>query len=113
MNSMSCFFSWGWLLGVALIAPVALPAGGAVEPTKPEIRREKKSRLFFAGTNCALFSSPSHEAPALRKLELGTPLRLIQCWQSAEGRTWLRVKIDSQEMEGLNSSVRRGWINVH
>ncbi len=102
---------WGCLLGVALIAPVSLPAGGA-ERRNPEIRQRERSGPFLLSESCVLRSSPYVEAPSLSTLEVGTPLRILRCWHSPDGNSWLQVKIPFSEFVGLDSQARRGWVSV-
>ncbi|MED5562389.1 MAG: SH3 domain-containing protein, partial [Cyanobacteriota bacterium] len=54
---MGVVLRWGWVLGVALLAPADLPAGGA-ERRQPEIRRSDRSGPLLAGTSCELRVSP-------------------------------------------------------
>ena len=101
---------WGWLLGVALMAPAALPAGGAQRRLPPLRRQEGKSPLL-SGDSCVLRSSPLVEAPALRRLELGTPLQMLRHWRGDDGRDWIQVQVSSGQ--GLPSGLQsvRGWVH--
>ena len=101
---------WGWLLGVALMAPVALPAGGAQRRLLPVRRQEGKSPLL-SGEHCVLRSSPMVEAPVLDRVELGTPLQLLRQWRSDDGRDWIQVQV--MLGRGTPASVQslRGWVN--
>lgn len=82
---------WSWLLGVALLAPAALPAGGA-ERRQPEVRRRDGSGPLISGDHDCLHAAPSVSAPSLRSLDLGTPLRVLRRWRSADGQDWLRYR---------------------
>ena len=64
---------WSWLLGVSLLGPAALPAGGA-ERRLPQVRRHQGSGPLLSGDRCVLQASPRVAAPALLRLEVGTPL---------------------------------------
>ena len=108
---MGVLLRWGWVLGVALLAPAALPAGGG-ERRQPEIRRSDSSGPLFAGTSCELRVSPLAVAPSLRRLAVGTPLNVLRRWHGDDGKDWLQVQIASGSGECLAGVVRRGWLNV-
>ena len=93
------------LLGLALIAPAALPAGGA-ERRQPELRRRQAGDPLLATGPLALRTAPRQQAPALARLEAGDPLELLRSWWSPSGRRWLQV----QTAAGPAGSPRRGWL---
>ena len=95
---------WSWLLGVALMAPADLPAGGA-DRRQPQVRRRVGSGPLHTGRETALQLSPMTVAPRLRSLEAGTSLRLLRRWTTADGRDWLQVQT-------LSGESQRGWIRV-
>ena len=101
---------WGWLLGVALMAPAALPAGGAQRRLPPLRRQEGKSPLL-SGDSCVLRASPWVAAPAWRRVELGTPLQMLRHWRGDDGRDWIQVQVSSGQ--GLPSGLQsvRGWVH--
>jgi len=92
------------LLGFALIAPAALPAGGA-ERRQPELRRRQAGDPLLATGPLALRSAPRQQAPALVRLETGEPLELLRSWWSPCGRRWLQVQTAAGPGE-----TRRGWL---
>ncbi|MBT65640.1 MAG: hypothetical protein CMN98_00645 [Synechococcus sp. NP17] len=108
--SAGVLFRWGWLLGVALMAPAALPAGGA-QRRLPPLRRQEGKGPLLSGDRCVLRSSPLVEAPALRRLELGTPLQMLRHWRGEDGRDWVQVQVAS--CQGLPDSYQsiRGWVH--
>jgi hypothetical protein len=98
-------FTWAALLGIALFAPAALPAGGA-ERRLPEVRRRESSLdPLLNPTRCALRASPRSQAPPLRSLEAGVPLRVLHIWIEPGGRRWLRVAA-----AGEAGRASRGWL---
>tara|TARA_Y100001968_G_scaffold307456_1_gene325292 strand:- start:389 stop:721 length:333 start_codon:yes stop_codon:yes gene_type:complete len=110
---MSFFFRWAWLLGVALIAPVSLPAGGAYQGNKiPEVRPRNGFSPLISGENCYLLTSPLQSAPPLKKIRNGTPLKVLRVWKSLDGQLWLKVQVTHLEILDSLNSPRRGWINV-
>ena len=68
---------WSWLLGVALMAPASLPAGGG-EFRQPQVRRRSGSGPLHIGSDCPLRLSPLAVAPTLSTLAIGTPWRLLR-----------------------------------
>ena len=109
-HSATVMLRWSWLLGVSLIGPVALPAGGA-ERRLPQIRRQQGSSSLLSGNDCVLHSSPLVAAPALRRLEIGTPLQLLRHWRSEDGSNWIQVKVTSGPPLIDAVERQRGWIH--
>ena len=64
---------WAWVLGLALMAPVALPAGGA-DLRHPDPRRRGSSGPLLSGGRDQLKSSPASKAPSLLTLGLALPV---------------------------------------
>ncbi len=97
---------WIWVLGFALIAPAALPAGGADWRT-PELRRRQNGDPLLAegSRDGVLRASPHHRAPCLLPLPAGAPLRLLRVWQQPDGERWLHV-----EAAAAAGAARRGWL---
>ena len=93
------------LLGFALVAPAALPAGGG-ERRLPELRRRGSDiePLISVG-GCRLRCAPQWRAPLLAQVETGVPLRVVQQWFSPQGSRWLRV-----EASDLTGRPARGWL---
>ena len=101
----SFLLRWSWLLSVALLAPAALPAGGA-DRRQPQLkRRSTGDQRLTTLTTSDLFLSPISRAPHLRTLAAGTPLRLLRGWTAEDGQDWLHV----QELAGRS---RRGWLRA-
>tara|TARA_Y100001968_G_scaffold314434_1_gene339782 strand:- start:22351 stop:22686 length:336 start_codon:yes stop_codon:yes gene_type:complete len=111
MSSLSSLLGWSLLLSFALLGPVTLPAGGA-SLSRNFLRRSEEGGPVFAGTLCQLRSSPSSDAPALRIIPAGTPVRVLRRWQGPEGNEWFQVQILSFDFDQLVGSVTRGWVNV-
>ena len=109
-RSVATAMRWSWLLGVALLAPAALPAGGA-ERRQPEVRRrDGTGPLISSGHEC-LQASPSVSAPPLRRLDLGTPLRVLRRWRCANGDEWLQVQVSAGPGMDQPGKAQRGWLH--
>ncbi len=111
MVAITTVIRFGWVLGIALFFPVALPAGGA-QIDQEELRYIQRGREIYAGDSCLLNSSPNHYSIPLRAIKLGTPLRILRSWKSEDGNEWLQVKILSNEYLELPKDAKRGWINL-
>lgn len=97
---------WIALLGFALLAPAALPAGGG-ERRIPEVRRRQSALEPLLPAAChSLRCSPEHQAPVLARVDSGVPLRVLRQWFSPEGRRWLQVESPSSAVQ----LRRRGWL---
>ena len=98
---------WRWVavLGLALIAPAALPAGGG-ERRQPEVRRRQQGRdePLLNPIAMALHCAPRCQAPVLRHLEPGIPLRVLRSWLAPNGRRWLQVEVAG------TAGPSRGWL---
>ena len=109
---MRTLFHWGCLLSFALIAPIALPAGGA-NKTQLKLINRKEADICVAGDSCFLYPFPSESAEPYNNVDLGTSLRIIRLWQNTDGSNWLQVQLSQNSFfnaPGLMPS--RGWINV-
>ncbi len=113
MFAMNFMLRWSWFLGMALILPIALPAGGAeLYLHECEIRFLKKSEFLCCEDKCFLKASPFSIAPTLRSLQIGTSLRILRSLKTNDNNVWVQVQINSYELLGSASAARRGWVNV-
>jgi hypothetical protein len=99
--------AWRWaaLLGLALLAPAALPAGGA-DRRLPEVRRRGSGpEPFLVEEGIALRCAPDSGAPVLTRLEPQEPLRVLRRWLAPDGRRWLRVAASTPL-----GRPARGWL---
>jgi hypothetical protein len=95
------------VLGLALLAPAGLPAGGA-DPRLPQVRRRLSQAEPWLSDGQALRVSPASQAPVLEPLEQGVPLRVLRRWLSPGGRTWLHVETSGGVASGR---ATRGWLS--
>lgn len=109
-QSAMLMLRWSWLLGVSLFGPVALPAGGA-ERRLPQVRRQQATDPLLSGSDCLLHASPLVAAPALRQLEIGTPLQMLRHWRSEDGSDWIQVHVASGSVLSASVEQQRGWIH--
>ena len=97
---------WVALLGFALLAPAALPAGGG-ERRIPEVRRRQSALEPLLTSTClSLHCAPERQAPVLAEVAAGVPLRVLRQWFSPQGRRWLRVEFSGSS----GTAPRRGWL---
>ena len=101
---------WSWLLGIALLAPAALPAGGA-DRRQPEVRRRSAGGPLISGGGDVLQAAPHINAPALRRLDLGTPLQVLRLWRCENGEEWLQVQVAATVGADHPAQTRRGWVH--
>ncbi len=101
---MGCMLRWSWLLGVALMVPAALPAGGA-DRRQPRPRRRAPAGPLHTSSDQPLRLSPLAVAPRLSTLKAGSSLRLLRRWSAADGQDWLHVQT-------LSGDQHRGWLRV-
>ena len=94
------------VLGFALVAPAALPAGGA-ECRPLEVRRRQGREPLLATGCLALRCAPEQQAPVLTQLPSGEPLQVLRRWRSPQGRQWFQVQ--ATPADGA-AGRRRGWI---
>jgi len=111
MGFLKFSLRWGWLLGLALLVPISLPAGGG-EPNKTEIRNSTSASHYLAAKTLALRAAPSCAAPSLGTLKMGTPMTLLRVWRTQDGTAWFQVKAFSMKDIGRASRISRGWISV-
>jgi hypothetical protein len=89
------------------MAPAGLPAGGA-DPRVPQVRRRLSQAEPWLSEGQSLRVSPTSQAPVLRPLEQGVPLRVVRRWLSPGGRTWLHVETGGGVGAGR---ATRGWLS--
>ena len=96
---------WVAVLGLALIAPAALTAGGG-ERRQPEVRRRQQGsgEPLLNAMTMRLHCAPRCQAPVLRHLEPGVPLRVLRTWLAPNGRRWLQVEAATA------AGSSRGWL---
>ena len=108
---MVLLIRWGWVLGIALLAPAAMPAGGGELRIQDEILLSRHQlEPLLSGEKCKLKSSPSPVAPSIRVLNTGTPMKLIRAWRAEDGKHWLQVQVSGLGIGIPSNFSTRGWI---
>ena len=109
MNLISTFIVWTWLLGIALVVPAALPAGGAQKSNIQQRMNNIRSPII-ALKEFNLLSSASQKSSILTKVKVGTPVNVMKVWDSSDNEKWLLVNVFSLEFDQF--FYKKGWVNV-
>ena len=109
MNIISTFIVWTWLLGIALVVPTTLPAGGAQESIIQN-RKNNVGSPIIALKDFNLLSSASEDSFALTSVKAGTPVKILKIWDSSDREKWLLVNISIQNFNQI--FYKRGWVNI-
>ena len=109
MNLISKFIIWTWLLGISLVIPTTLPAGGA----QKSIIERKENHIgspLIAIKDFNLLSSASQKSSSLTTINAGTPFEVIKVWDDNESGKWLLISVLSQDFYQLFK--KRGWVHI-
>ena len=109
MNLISTLIIWIWLLGISLVVPTSLPAGGS-QKSIIQNRENNIGTPLIALKDFNLLSSASFNSSILSRFQSGTPVNVLKVWDSTDGRKWLLVNVISQDSYQLFS--KRGWVNI-
>ena len=109
MNLISTFIVWTWLLGISLVLPTTLPAGGAQKSTIQQ-RENTFGSPLIALKEFNLLSSTCSNASILTRVEIGTPVNVVKAWDGSEEGQWLLVHVLNRNFYQLFS--KRGWVNI-
>ncbi len=99
------------MLGIALLIPANLPAGGYTI-RQPQIKRTNKFGPIITTQKFCLKSSPFSIAPTLRTLDIGSPLHVLRVWQNNKGQKWIHVQLSLLDKVGQHNLAQKGWLNV-
>ena len=109
MNLISTFIIWTWLLGVSLVVPTSLPAGGSQE----SIIHHRENNLvspLIAFKDFNLLSSVSNKSSIITRVQAGTPVSVLKEWESNDTGKWLLVNVLNQDFYQL--FYKRGWVKI-
>ena len=109
MNLISTCIVWIWLLGIALIVPTTLPAGGAQKSMIQHRKKNMRSPLI-ALKEFNLLSSASNKSSILTQVKAGTPVDVLRVWSGSKGGKWLLVNVLSQDF--YQFFYKKGWVNI-
>ena len=109
MNIISTFIVWTWLLGIALVVPTTLPAGGAQESIIQN-RKNNVGSPIIALKDFNLLSSASKNSSILTRVKAGTPVKILKIWDSPDREKWLLVNISIHDFNQI--FYKRGWVNI-
>jgi len=109
MNLIGTFIVWIWLLGIALVVPTTLPAGGAQKSNIQQRENNLRSPII-ALKEFNLLASASNNSSILTKVNPGTPVNVMQVWEGNDSGKWLLVNVLCQNFYQL--FYRRGWVNI-
>tara|TARA_Y100001968_G_C19184834_1_gene632258 strand:+ start:78 stop:416 length:339 start_codon:yes stop_codon:yes gene_type:complete len=109
MNLIGTFIVWTWLLGIALVGPTTLPAGGA-QKSIIQYRKNNIGSPIIALKEFKLLSSASINASTVTSVKTGTPVNVIKVWNSTGNQKWLLVNVLSHHFNQF--IYKRGWVNI-
>ena len=108
MNLISTFIIWIWLLGISLVVPTSLPAGGS-QKSIIQYRENKIGSQLIAFKDFNLLTSASNNSSILTRVQTGTPVDVLKVWESSYTGKWLLVNVLNQDSYQL--FYKRGWVN--
>ena len=109
MNLISTFIIWTWLLGISLVVPTSLPAGGSQKSIIQHRENNIESPLI-ALKDFNLLSSATLNSSIVSRVNSGTPVDVLKVWNSNDSGKWLLVNVLSQNFNQL--FYKRGWVNI-
>tara|TARA_Y100001968_G_scaffold235495_1_gene218670 strand:+ start:197 stop:535 length:339 start_codon:yes stop_codon:yes gene_type:complete len=109
MNLINTFILWAWLLGISLVVPATLPAGGA-QKSMIHYRKSNIGSPIIALKEFNLLSSATHNSSVLDRVKAGTPVNVLRVWDSTDSGKWFLVDIISEDF--YQFFYKRGWVNI-
>ena len=109
MNLISTFIIWTWLLGISLVVPTSLPAGGS-QASIIQHRENKIGSQLIALKDFNLRSSATLNSSIVSQVKSGTPVDVLKVWDSNDSGKWLLVNVLSQNFNQF--FYKRGWVNI-
>ena len=110
MNLFTTIILWSWLLGIALVVPASLPAGGA-QASVIQNRKNNSRSPIIALKELNLLSSASYDSSVVARIKEGTPVNILKVWDSSDTGKWLLVNVLIQEY--CQPFYKRGWVYIH
>tara|TARA_B100000965_G_scaffold151898_1_gene126273 strand:+ start:198 stop:536 length:339 start_codon:yes stop_codon:yes gene_type:complete len=109
MNLITTLIIWTWLLGISLVVPTSLPAGGS-QKSFIQNRENNHGSPLIALNDFDLLSSASLNSSILSRVQSGTPVDVLKVWNNTESGQWLLVSVLSQNFYQL--FYKRGWVYI-
>ena len=109
MNLISTFIIWTWLLGISLVVPTSLPAGGS-QKSIIQHRENNIESTLIALKDFNLLSSATLNSSIVSRVNSGTPVDVLKVWDSNDSGKWLLVNVLSQNFNQF--FYKRGWVNI-
>ncbi len=109
MNFISTFIVWTWLLGIALVVPTTLPAGGA-QKSNIQHRESNIRSPIIALKEFNLLSSASNNSSVLATVKAGTPVNVMKVWDGNDREKWLLVNVLSNNFHQF--FYKKGWVKI-
>ena len=109
MNLITTLIIWTWLLGISLVVPTSLPAGGS-HKSFIQNRENNHGSPLIALNDFDLLSSASLNSSILSRVQSGTPVDVLKVWNNTESGQWLLVSVLSQNFYQL--FYKRGWVYI-
>ena len=109
MHLINTFIIWTWLLGISLVVPTSLPAGGS-QKLIIQHRENNIESTLIALKDFDLLSSATLNSSIVSRVDSGTPVDVLKVWDSNDSGKWLLVNVLSQNFNQF--FYKRGWVNV-
>ena len=109
MNLISTLIIWIWLLGISLVVPTSLPAGGS-QKSIIQHRENNIESTLIALKDFNLLSSATINSSIVSRVHSGTPVDVLNVWDSNDSGKWLLVNVLSQNFNQF--FYKRGWVNI-
>ena len=109
MNLISTFIIWTWLLGISLVVPTSLPAGGS-QKSIIQHRENNIESTLIALKDFNLLSSATLNSSVVSRVESGTPVDVLKVWDSNDSGKWLLVNVINKNFNQF--FYKRGWVNI-
>ena len=109
MNLISTFIIWTWLLGISLVVPTSLPAGGS-QKSIIQHRENNIESTLIALKDFNLLSSATLNASVVSRVESGTPVDVLKVWDNNDSGKWLLVNVINKNFNQF--FYKRGWVNI-
>ncbi len=109
MHLINTFIIWTWLLGISLVVPTSLPAGGS-QKSIIQHRENNIGSPLIALKDFNLLSSATLNSSIVSRVDSGTPVDVLKVWDSNDSGKWLLVNVLSQDFNQF--FYKRGWVNI-